>query len=91
MRLEKKKKQMIKNINKETLFELIEQDSTVEISCEPTKHDSRRTTLAVEYEDKWWLVSYISSYNNGIEDDKFEMVEAEKFEKVIYSYRPKLS
>jgi hypothetical protein len=82
---------IVKKINKETLFELMEQDSTVEVSCRPMKHDYKWTTIAVEHENKLWLVGYCSSYNNGIEDDKFEMVEAEKFEQVTVGYREKLN
>ena len=79
---------MTKKIDRETLIEeILEQDGVIELSNRPTKHDCSMVTVVVPHEGKHWQVSYERSYNNGIEDDEFEMVEVEPYEVTVTKWR----
>jgi hypothetical protein len=76
-------------IDKEELFELLEQDGTIEIDSSPTKHDCSLTTSIVYKDGKTYQVEYESSYENGIEDDEFELVEVEPYKIEVTKWRIK--
>lgn len=76
-------------VNKEELFELLEQDGTIEIGQRATKHDCRKTEYIVYKNDKTYQVFVESSYNNGIEQDEFELTEVEPYEVITTKWRIK--
>jgi len=82
---------MTKQITKDQLFELMEENGAHKIDEWSTKHDCHLETWILPFEDKFWKVSIEFSYNDGIIDDKFNMQEAESYTETITKWRVKKS
>ncbi len=80
---------MIITINKKTLINLLEEPAAIKIDEFATKHDCHLEKWVVPYQDKFWIVSYESSYNHGIQDDEFDLWEAEQYEITIKEWKIK--
>lgn len=78
---------MKKTINKETLFELLEEEGAKTLSEYATKHDCHMNTCLVPFDGKFWMVNFESSYNNGVQGDEFELQEAEQYEVTVKTWR----
>ena len=76
-------------VDKKELRELLEQDGTIEIEQWATKHDCHMTEYIVYKGEKTFQVFVESSYNNGIEDNKFELVEVEPYQETVTKWRIK--
>jgi len=76
-------------INKETLLDLLQESAAEKIDEFSTKHDCHIEKWVVSYQDKFWIVSYECSYNEGIQDDEFDLWEAEQYEVTIKKWKIK--
>lgn len=80
---------MTKTIDKDTLIDLLEEDGVIKINEHATKHDCHLVTSIIPLEGKFWMVSYECSYNHGIQDDEFELQEAESHEITVKKWKIK--
>lgn len=78
---------MTKTIDRETLFELTEEDGAKKLNEHATKHDCHWETWVVPFEGKFWITGYEASYNNGVEGEAFELEEAEEYEVTVKKWR----
>lgn len=76
-------------VDRKELCELLEQDGTIEIEQWATKHDCHTTQYIVYKRDKTYQVFVESSYNYGIQDNKFELVEVEPYQETVTKWRIK--
>lgn len=80
---------MVITINKETLLDLLQESAAEKIDEFSTKHDCHVEVWVVPYQDKFWSVNYECSYNHGIQDDEFELQEAEPYEITVKKWKIK--
>ena len=75
-------------INKEELFELLDQDGTIEMSKMPTDHDYYLITSIVYKNNKTYRVNYESN-NEDIFGEDFELLEVEPYQETVTKWRIK--